>query len=95
LKIEKNTNSVSQDFPNQTMLIMPEVPDPNVSHAKTFSQLRADRFNPLPQPTASPSELRGMDLGHAFANRGDKNNPLSFFEQGLTKSINEGFIGWD
>src|SRR4029453_9496534 len=82
-----------QDLADQAMLVMPEVPYPNTSHPKMLGELRTNGFNPFAQPTASSQELRGMNLGHPFTGWGDNNDSLPLFKDGLTKGINEGFIG--
>lgn len=44
LEVDEDANGMSQDFANETMLIMPEVMCPCAGDAKSFCQLRTNRF---------------------------------------------------
>ena len=56
-QIQENADSMSQDLADQRVLKVPKIMHANLVYLKAFRQMRANRFNELPDAFAKSEKL--------------------------------------
>lgn len=95
MKIQKDADSMGQDFTNQAMVEVPQIMDANAGDGKAFGQVRSHSFDCLAHPGTEFEQGRTLRRGHAVPRRRHDKDSVPFSEQGEAKGIDKAFVGRD